>query len=99
MKGKIILVAVLLAIIFAGYYVAQNFLKIKTESIKNPITQETENVIKQNITPTQIPLDTNSAQSTLLQTETDIQETLNQLDSDLTAINQINANQDSTTGL
>lgn len=99
MKGKLILIVILLAIIFGGYYVAQNFTKNKIGNVKNPISQETKTVASPTATPTQIPLDNASAQDALTQTDTDIQSTLSQLDADLATINQINATLDNSTGL
>lgn len=99
MKDKLILIVVLLTIIFTGYYVVQNFTKNKTGNVKNPISQEKTNATPIIITPTQVPLNAQSAQDALAQIDTEIQNTLNQLDSDLTKIGQINATLDNSTGL
>ncbi|HSD98806.1 MAG TPA: hypothetical protein VLB73_03870 [Patescibacteria group bacterium] len=49
--------------------------------------------------PTATPLTTQNVDPTLSQTDTDMQTTLNQMDSDIKAVGQIDASQDSTSGL
>lgn len=98
LKGKLLFIVILLVVIFSGFYIAQNFGKIKTGSLKTPISQQTQNVTP-TAAPTQVPLDVQSAQATLLQTDTDLQGAINQVDNDLAVVGQINASLDNSTGL
>lgn len=69
-------------------------------SNKKPTTQQpTSQTAVVSPTPTVVPLTASNADTTFNKADQQMQQTLNQADTDLQTVNQINTSQDSTSGL
>jgi len=74
-------------------------LLLSNTASKKPAPMAHEMTQSPTISPTAAPMTAQNAEPTLTTADTQIQNTMNQMDKDLQSVNQIDTSQDSTTGL
>lgn len=96
-KPPLIIISIIFLATVILFIVTSNstFLSKQSKTLPSP----SKVVVKTTPTPTQIPLTIENVETQLDQIDKQTQETLNNVDADLNAISQIDASQDSTTGL
>lgn len=95
MKFKLPLIILVFVLVLTAAFLSQN-LSSKPSSVQSPQKSDTTQIP---VSPTQPPLNLQSADEKLEQTDADIQKALTQFDTDLNTVSRIDSAQDSTTGL